>query len=84
MGRILTMDERKQRAMLEALDAADGNMSEAAELLGVSRTTLYNWADRYGRPNLGIGTYDPDSDVTPLGERLGLGQGGNADDGGRG
>ncbi len=38
----------ERRAMLEsALRATHGNISQAAELLGLSRRTLYHWLERY-------------------------------------
>jgi DNA-binding NtrC family response regulator len=46
-GRLETAEER--RAILEsALRATRGNVAQAAELLRVSRRTLYHWMDRYG------------------------------------
>jgi DNA-binding NtrC family response regulator len=39
----------ERRAMLEsALRATHGNISQAAELLGLSRRTFYHWLERYG------------------------------------
>lgn len=39
----------ERRAMLEsALRATHGNISQAAELLRLSRRTLYHWLERYG------------------------------------
>jgi len=38
----------ERRARLEsALRATHGNISQAAELLGLSRRTLYHWLERY-------------------------------------
>lgn len=46
-GRLETAEER--RAILEnALRATRGNVAQAAELLRVSRRTLYHWMGRYG------------------------------------
>jgi len=42
-------EAEERRARLEnALRATRGNVGQAAELLRVSRRTLYNWMDRYG------------------------------------
>jgi two-component system NtrC family response regulator len=38
---------------MQALAAADGNVSKAAALLGVSRPTLYDLMDRCGIPRAG-------------------------------
>jgi two-component system NtrC family response regulator len=35
-------DEAERRAVVDALAAADGNVSRAAKLLGVSRPTVYD------------------------------------------
>jgi DNA-binding NtrC family response regulator len=46
-GRLETAEER--RAIVEsALRATRGNVAQAAELLRVSRRTLYHWMNRYG------------------------------------
>jgi two-component system NtrC family response regulator len=42
----------ERQAALQALAAADGNVSRAAALLGVSRPTLYDLMDRCGIPRL--------------------------------
>jgi hypothetical protein len=41
-------DEAERRAVTEALAAADGNVSRAANLLGVSRPTVYDLMQRHG------------------------------------
>lgn len=41
-------DEAERRALTEALAAADGNVSRAANLLGVSRPTVYDLVQRHG------------------------------------
>jgi two-component system response regulator AtoC len=38
----------ERRAVQEALEAARGNRSKAARLLGISRQTLYNKLKEYG------------------------------------
>ena len=42
-----TNGEEKTRSLREALEAAGGNRSEAARLLGIHRRTLYRWMARY-------------------------------------
>jgi len=37
----------KQHRLIQALEAADGNQSEAARILGVSRVTVWHWMKRY-------------------------------------
>jgi two-component system NtrC family response regulator len=41
-------DEAERHAVLRSLAHADGNLSHAAELLGVSRPTLYDLMERFG------------------------------------
>jgi len=41
-------DEAERQAVLRSLAHADGNVSRAADLLGVSRPTLYDLMQRYG------------------------------------
>jgi two-component system, NtrC family, response regulator len=41
-------DEAEKRALLQALGAADGNVTRAAALLGVSRPTVYDLISRHG------------------------------------
>jgi two-component system NtrC family response regulator len=41
-------DEAEKRALLQALAAADGNLTRAASLLGVSRPTVYDLMGRHG------------------------------------
>jgi DNA-binding NtrC family response regulator len=41
-GRIPTMAEAEQELMSMAVEAASGNLSQAAAILGISRQTLYN------------------------------------------
>ena len=41
-------DEAERRAVVRALGHADGNLSRAAEILGVSRPTLYDLMHKFG------------------------------------
>ena len=41
-------EERQRRELVEALTEAGGNQSRAAELLGISRVTVWNRMKRYG------------------------------------
>ena len=41
-------EEAERVAVLKAIGRANGNMSRAAEWLGVSRPTLYDLMDRFG------------------------------------
>lgn len=43
----INRDEQKKRHLIEALEAAGGNQSEAARLLGVSRVTVWNRMKKY-------------------------------------
>ncbi len=44
----LRLDELERRAVVEALRRSGGNQSRAAELLGITRTSLYRRLRRYG------------------------------------
>lgn len=41
-------DEQKKEELIKALKEANGNQSEAAKILGVSRVTVWNRVNRYG------------------------------------
>lgn len=43
-----TLEELERRYLLHVLEAAKGNRTRAAEILGVDRRTLYRMAERYG------------------------------------
>ncbi len=43
----ISNNERKKKALVEALNEAGGNKSEAARILGVSRVTVWNQMHRY-------------------------------------
>ncbi len=47
-NKVLNRDEMKKKQLIEALEQAGGNQSRAAEILGVSRITVWNWMKRYG------------------------------------
>ncbi len=44
----LTIEEMEKRMIVSAIDKSEGNMSLAAEKLGITRQTLYNKVKRYG------------------------------------
>ncbi|MBM9604541.1 sigma-54 interaction domain-containing protein [Desulfopila inferna] len=43
----MSLDGRKKQALLQALEQAGGNKSQAARILGVSRVTVWNQMHRY-------------------------------------
>jgi DNA-binding NtrC family response regulator len=43
-----TLDDLERRYLLYVLEAANGNRTRAAEILGVDRRTLYRMAERFG------------------------------------
>lgn len=47
-GDMLTMEEYEKRILRKAIDKADGNLTQAARLLGISRASVYNKAKKYG------------------------------------
>ncbi|MBB6479669.1 sigma-54-dependent transcriptional regulator [Spirochaeta isovalerica] len=42
------LENREMSGIAEAIDASEGNLSRAAELLGISRATLYRKMEKYG------------------------------------
>ncbi len=48
-----TLEQVEKRAILEALDAAEGNCLRAAKLLGIGKTTLYRKVKEYRLENPG-------------------------------
>jgi transcriptional regulator of acetoin/glycerol metabolism len=44
----ISLDERKKRELIQALDQANGNQSLAGRILGISRVTVWNRMHRYG------------------------------------
>lgn len=47
MGPILTLDEVKNRHLLEVIDKCKGDIALAAKTLGIGRTTLYRFLGDY-------------------------------------
>ena len=47
-GRVKPIKEYAREAVLAALHEERGNKDAAAERLGVSRSTLFNWIKKYG------------------------------------
>ena len=45
---LTTLDDLERRYLLHVLDAANGNRTRAAEILGIDRRTLYRMAVRFG------------------------------------
>ncbi len=45
---LTTLDDLERRYLLHVLDAAHGNRTRAAEILGIDRRTLYRMAERFG------------------------------------
>ena len=45
---VLSMQEAEQQALVHALEASDGNITKAAQVLNVNRTTLYRKLKKYG------------------------------------
>jgi transcriptional regulator of acetoin/glycerol metabolism len=45
---MLPLSERERAALEEAMQAAQGNISQAARLLGLSRAALYRRLEKYG------------------------------------
>jgi transcriptional regulator with PAS, ATPase and Fis domain len=43
-----SLDDLERRAIKQALEAARGNLTQAARALGISRSTLYRKVERYG------------------------------------
>ena len=43
-----TLDDLERRYLVHVLEAANGNRTRAAEILGIDRRTLYRMAERFG------------------------------------
>lgn len=43
-----TLDEMEKQAVKSALDKADGNLTQASRILGITRQTLYRRMEKYG------------------------------------
>jgi DNA-binding NtrC family response regulator len=52
-GDLPSLDELERRYLLHVLEAAGGNRTRAAEILGIDRRTLYRMAERYGIDSTG-------------------------------
>ncbi|MYB93432.1 hypothetical protein F4054_13930 [Candidatus Poribacteria bacterium] len=48
---ILPLDEVERRAIVHALKVTSNNTSDAAEALGIGRTTLYRKMKKYNLPS---------------------------------
>jgi len=55
------LKEVEQSYLDAALEIAQGNMSQAAKLLGISRTTLYGRLEAAGRPGAKLAASDTDA-----------------------
>ncbi|MBD5315783.1 MAG: response regulator [Bacteroides sp.] len=49
-NRVPTLEEVERSTVIEAIDRCNGNMSAAAELLGITRQALYRRVQKYGLP----------------------------------
>ena len=45
---VLSMQEAERRALVRALEASDRNVTKAAQVLNVNRTTLYRKLKKHG------------------------------------
>ena len=45
---LLNRADMKKKQLIEALESADGNQSRAADILGISRVTVWNRMKKYG------------------------------------
>jgi len=43
-----SLDDIKKQRLIRALEEAGGNQSEAARILGISRTSVWNQTRRFG------------------------------------
>jgi DNA-binding NtrC family response regulator len=57
-----TLDQLEQRYIVHVLEAAGGNRTRAARMLGIDRRTLYRMAARFGIPLAG----EPGDEGVPL------------------
>ena len=73
----LSLEVLERELILQALERARGNKSQAARLLGLTRRTLYSRMERHGlrRPGEGDEPLDSSDDETPAGAAGGMGPG---------
>lgn len=48
--KVPTLEEVERRAVVEALDRCNGNLSSAAQLLGITRQALYRRIEKFNIP----------------------------------
>ena len=61
----LTLEEMEKLAIVQALRLTGGNKSEAAERLGIHRTSLYDKMRRYGITDPNARTAEPEHEPSP-------------------
>ena len=73
----LSLERLERELIVQALERARGNKSQAARLLGLTRRTLYSRMERYGlrRPGEGEEPLDASDDETPAGAAGSVGPG---------
>ena len=61
IGPGMTVDEAEQKLIMVTLDAAGGNKTRAAEMLGISLKTLHNKLNRFKSEEFGVKSAEPRS-----------------------
>ncbi|MEJ2216211.1 MAG: sigma-54 dependent transcriptional regulator [Gemmatimonadota bacterium] len=65
-GPLLSLEDVERRHIMRVLEQTDGNRAEAARILGIGRTTLYDKIARYGFHDVGRDPYaGPAADARP-------------------